>query len=70
MATEQKSPAHARRTRQKNTVIALSLLLIVGGLLILFVLHRVPLPLRIMAGLIDLVGGSVLLVLVRQKFSS
>ncbi|HVS54537.1 MAG TPA: hypothetical protein VHD62_19430 [Opitutaceae bacterium] len=68
MTAEENSAALARRARQKNTVVALSLLLIVAGLLILFVLRRVPLPLRILVGLTDLVGGSVLLVLVRQKF--
>jgi hypothetical protein len=57
----------ARRRRQKFTVVALASLLIAGGLLILFVLKRVPLPMRIFAGLGDVVAGAVLLVLVRQK---
>jgi len=58
------------RIRQRRTVIALSLVLIAGGLVVLFLLKRIPPPLRILVGLTDLVGGAVLLVLVRQKFTS
>jgi hypothetical protein len=57
------------RSRQKFTVVALALFLIVIGLLLLFVLKRAPLPMRILGGLSDLVIGAVLLTLVRQKFS-
>ena len=60
--------ASRARARQKRTVLALAGFLIIAGLLLLFVLKRVPLPLRIVAGLGDLVAGSVLLVLARQKF--
>ena len=58
----------ARRARQKRTVAVLAALLIVGGLVVLFLLKRMPLPLRMLVGLGDVVAGCVLLVLVRQKF--
>jgi len=61
--------ARAREKRQKRTVTALALGLIVAGVLLLFFLRRAPLPMRIMAGLGDVFAGLVLLVLVRQKFS-
>lgn len=57
-----------RRTRQKITVTLLAVFLIAVGVLLLFVLKRAPLPMRIFMGLGNLVAGSVLLVLVRQKF--
>lgn len=59
----------AQLARQKKTVYGLAAFLIVSGFLLLFVLRRVPLPLRIIAGLGDLVAGSVLLVVARQKFN-
>ncbi|MEO5957647.1 MAG: hypothetical protein ABIZ49_02350 [Opitutaceae bacterium] len=46
----------------------LASLLIVGGLIVLLALQRVPLPLRIIGGLGDVVAGCVLLVLARQKY--
>lgn len=52
--------------RQKTTLTVLALVLIAGGLLLLFVLQRLPLPLRIVMGLGDLVAGIVLLVMARQ----
>ena len=55
--------------RQRLTVIILASLLICGGLAVLFLLKRIPPPLRLLVGLTDVVGGSVLLVLVRQKFN-
>jgi len=58
-----------RPKRQRTTVIALATLLIVGGLVVLLALRRLPLPMRIMAGLTDILAGVVLLVLVRQKSS-
>ena len=39
------------RERQKRTLVALAILLIVGGAAVLFLLHRMPLPLRILIGL-------------------
>lgn len=43
--------------------------LILGGVIILLALERMPLPMRILAGLVDIFAGLTLLVLVRQKFS-
>lgn len=61
-------PASARlSTRQKRTLRLLAGFLIIGGLVILLVLDRMPLPMRIMVGLMDVVAGLGLLVLVRQK---
>lgn len=57
------------RSRQKFTVLALASFLIAAGVLLLFVLKRVPLPLRLVAGLGDVVAGCVLLIVARQKFS-
>jgi hypothetical protein len=57
-----------RRARQRFTVLVLATVLIVGGLVVLFALQRLPLPMRIFAGLGDIVAGCVLLVLARQKF--
>ena len=58
----------ALQSRQRKTLLLLATALIVGGLLILFVLKKMPLPMRILAGLGDVVGGCVLLVVARQKF--
>lgn len=58
----------ARRARQRTTVLILATVLILGGILILFVLKKVPAPLRIVIGLSDLFAGLILLVLARQKF--
>lgn len=57
------------RSRQKFTVLILASFLIAAGFLLLFVLKRVPLPLRLVAGLGDVVAGCVLLIVARQKFS-
>lgn len=59
-----------QRSRQRFTVISLASFLIAAGLLLLFALKRVPMPLRIVAGLGDVVAGCVLLVVARQKFGS
>lgn len=56
------------RARQKRTIQILATLLIAGGLTVLFLLTRMPPPLRILVGLTDVVAGAVLLVVVRQKF--
>lgn len=62
------TPAGARLTpKQKLTLRLLAAFLILGGLVILLVLDRMPLPLRIIVGLMDVVAGLGLLVLVRQK---
>jgi hypothetical protein len=57
------------RIRQKRTIIILATLLIIGGLIIVFALQRMPLPMRILVGLTDIVAGLTLLIVVRQKFS-
>lgn len=57
-----------RRARQKRTLQILAFALIAGGLVILFALQRMPLPLRILVGLTDVFAGLTLLVVVRQKF--
>jgi hypothetical protein len=59
----------ARRARQKRIITTLAVLLIVGGLVILVALERMPLPIRMLVGLTDIVAGLTLLVVVRQKFS-
>jgi len=53
--------------RQKRTLRLLAGFLILGGLFILLVLDRMPLPLRLIVGLMDVFAGLGLLVLVRQK---
>jgi hypothetical protein len=66
MSTPDPAESAAKFARQKRTVTIVASLLIVAGLVLLFFLKRVPMPMRIMAGLTDLFGGLVLLVLVRQ----
>jgi hypothetical protein len=69
MSDETEGRRAYNQSRQKATVVTLATILVVAGLLLIFVLKRVPLPMRIFAGLGDLAAGAVLLVLVRQKFS-
>lgn len=57
----------ARSARQRRVVTILALLLIIAGAVILAALPRVPPPLRITAGLMDVFIGLILLVLVRQN---
>ena len=57
------------RARQRRMLLMLAPALIVGGLVVLIFLTRMPLPLRILVGLTDIVAGCVLLLVVRQKFS-
>src|SRR5688572_27520880 len=57
-----------RRTRQKITVTLLAVFMITMGVLLIFVLKRAPMPMRVIGGLGNLTIGSVLLMLVRQKF--
>jgi hypothetical protein len=61
------APANAKQLRQKRIVMILGAALIVAGILVLALLHRVPLPMRIMAGLGDIFIGAVLLIVVRQQ---
>ena len=59
----------AIRLRQRRKITWLAWLLITAGLAILLLLERLPLPLRLLMGFVDLVAGAGLLVLRRQKFS-
>jgi hypothetical protein len=68
MPHDTNSRENAVRARQKTKVLALAGVLIAGGLLILFGLKKIPPPMRILAGLGDIVAGLGLLVLARQKF--
>jgi hypothetical protein len=58
-----------QRARMRRKLLALATLLIVGGFVVLLLLQRMPMPLRILVGLSDVIAGVVLLVVVRQKFS-
>jgi len=58
----------AARNRQKRTLTILGVVLIVAGLAVLFLLQRLPLPARILTGLVDVIAGLTLLLLVRQRF--
>ena len=60
----------AARARQRRTITALAAALIAGGAFVLLLLDRIWLPLRLLIGLGDIIAGSVLLVLVRQKFGT
>jgi hypothetical protein len=59
---------NAQRPRQMRTLTLLAALLLGGGLSVLLLLDRVPLPLRLLIGIGDIIAGAVLLVVVRQKF--
>lgn len=56
------------RARQKSSLTVLAVVLIVAGLGVALFLKRIPLPLRLLIGFGDVLAGSVLLLLVRQKF--
>lgn len=53
--------------QQARTLRILAGILIAGGVVVLALLERMPLPLRIIVGLTDIVAGLGLLVFVRQK---
>ena len=65
---EENAPS-PRVARQKAIVTVLGVALIIGGLIILLLLKRMPLPMRMLVGLTDVFAGLTLLILVRQKFS-
>jgi len=56
------------RAKLRRTVLILAPVLILGGLAVLLFVDRMPLPLRLVVGLGDIVAGLVLLVLLRQKY--
>lgn len=60
--------ASASRERPRRRIGILAWFLIAAGLAILLLLDRIPLPLRLLMGFVDLVAGAALLVLRRQKF--
>jgi len=62
-------PTSLQRSRQKVVLIALGTVLMLGGFVVLFALKRMPLPLRLMVGLGDLIAASALFMILRQKFS-
>ena len=56
------------RRRQRRQIGVLAWVLLAAGVAILLFLDRIPLPLRLLMGFVDLVAGAGLLVLRRQKF--
>lgn len=56
------------RLRQRRILITIGCALIVAGLSVAFLLKRLPLPARILTGLVDIFAGCFLLLVVRQKF--
>ena len=56
------------RRRQRRQISLLAWVLLAAGVAILLFLDRIPLPLRLLMGFVDLVAGAGLLVLRRQKF--
>ena len=63
------APLAHRPARQKTVITTLGVLLIVAGLVVALFLKRIPLPLRLLIGVGDAFAGSVLLLVVRQKFN-
>ena len=61
-------PPDPRLARQKRRLVALALLLLMGAGAVLFLLPRVPRPMRLAMGYTDLIAAATLLVVVRQKF--
>jgi uncharacterized membrane protein HdeD (DUF308 family) len=68
MSVDIDPPPTTQRARQKRMIVVLAVALIIGGLAVLFLLKRMPLPMRMLVGLTDVIAGLVLLVVVRQKF--
>ena len=56
------------RAKLKRTVLILAPVLILGGIAVLLFVDRLPMPLRLIMGLGDIVAGAVLLLLLRQKY--
>ncbi len=49
-------------------MLVLATALLVGGIVVLAFLSRIPLPLRLAVGLTDVIASAVLFTVVRQKF--
>jgi uncharacterized membrane protein HdeD (DUF308 family) len=62
-----KSAAAARLARQKRIVMIASCALIVGGFVVMFFVKRLPLPMRILVGMTDMIGGVVLIILAQKE---
>ena len=56
------------RAKLRRTILILAPVLIVGGILVLAFLQRMPTPLRVLVGAGDILVGLTLLVLLKQKF--
>lgn len=66
MKSGSSEPEPRARQKQERTIVALAVLLIAGGFVVLLFLKRMPLPMRIVVGMTDVVAGLVLLVVARQ----
>lgn len=58
----------ASRRRLGRRLLWLGLGLVLAGLALLFLARPVPLPARVLTGLVDVIAGAVLLVVWNQKF--
>lgn len=63
------SASEELRRRQRRQIGVLAWVLLIAGAAILLFLDRIPLPVRLLMGFVDLVAGAGLLVLRRQKFT-
>ncbi len=63
------SASEELRRRQRRQIGILAWVLLIAGAAILLFLDRIPLPVRLLMGFVDLVAGAGLLVLRRQKFT-
>jgi hypothetical protein len=63
-------PPTVDRARLRKQLLALATALLVGGVVVLVFLSRIPLPLRLAVGLTDLIASAVLFLVVKQKFSN
>jgi hypothetical protein len=66
--TMPRSTETTRPSRQKALLLALAAVLMVAGLVVLFLLKRLPLPLRLAMGFVDFTAAAALLLFLRQKF--
>ena len=70
MSDPSQTPAEIhQRSRQKVILMVLSTVLLLAGFVVLFLLKRLPLPMRLVTAFGDFVAASALLLLLRQKFS-
>jgi|GEM_PF-5792065 len=73
MSDQPSSPSRVsdsgERSRQKVTLLVLAIVLMLGGFVVLFALKRMPLPMRFLVGLGDVIAACALLMILRQKYS-